>query len=96
MTRFGIGVTQANKTSRKKAARARRSLLTSAAPTWCQLLMLRAAYLNGIFCRPATEPLAPTSGISGPPLPKGASFLTIVLHSPELSIYHHCTRSRVN
>jgi len=27
--------------------------------------------VDRIKCRPALKPLAPTSGISGPPLPKG-------------------------
>src|SRR5262249_2994074 len=35
----------------------------------------RAVDLNGVNCRPAMEPLAPTSGISGAPLLKGGSFL---------------------
>src|SRR5262249_17456695 len=30
---------------------------------------------NGVNCRPAMEPLAPTSGIGGAPLSKGVSFL---------------------
>ena len=37
----------------------------------------RAADLNRINRRPAMEPLAPTSGISGAPLPKAAVFLTM-------------------
>jgi hypothetical protein len=35
----------------------------------------RAIDLNRINRRPATEPFAPTSGISGAPLPKRGSFL---------------------
>ena len=37
----------------------------------------RAVDLNRINRRPAMEPLAPTSGISGAPLPKAAVFLTM-------------------
>jgi hypothetical protein len=39
----------------------------------------RAVDLNRIDRRPALEPLAPTSGIGGTPLPKGGSFLN---HGP--------------
>jgi len=39
----------------------------------------RTVNLDRINRRPATEPLAPTSGISGAPLPKGGSFLN---HDP--------------
>ena len=35
----------------------------------------RSVGLNGKNARPALEPLAPTSGGSGAPLPKGGSFL---------------------
>src|SRR5262249_53182949 len=34
-----------------------------------------AVDLNWINCRPAMEPLAPTGGIGGPPLPKSDCFL---------------------
>src|SRR5262245_53821860 len=38
--------------------------------------------LNRINCHPAMEPVAPTSGIGGAPLPKGGSFLN---HGPSRS-----------
>jgi len=42
----------------------------------------RTVNLDRINRRPAMEPLAPTSGISGAPLPKGGSFLN---HRPSRS-----------
>ena len=42
----------------------------------------RTVNLDRINRRPALEPLAPTSGVSGAPLPKGGSFLN---HRPSRS-----------
>jgi hypothetical protein len=44
----------------------------------------RGVGLNGKNARPASEPLAPTSSISGAPLPKGGSFLN---HGPSRSAW---------
>ena len=54
----------------------------------------RGVDLNGINCRPAVEPLAPTSGISGASLPIGGSFLN---HDPMpvgVSVVARVTMSR--
>src|SRR6516165_6094656 len=57
-------------------------LLSLSPPKALHQVKGRGVGLNGKNARPASEPLAPTSGISGAPLPKGGSFLS---HGPSRS-----------
>jgi len=57
-------------------------LLSLSPPKALHQVKRRAVDLDRVNRRPAMEPLAPTSGISGAPLPKGGSFLS---HGPSRS-----------